>query len=276
MGGWPHEPFKEERERVMREMVLYIDDLRSSYSSNICRICHEEEFESCKSLETPCGCSGSVKFAHRDCVQRWCDEKGNTICEICLQISWLSCIIYIIVYININAIVVLFIECDRGSLEVPRNEQGENEIVETEHQCEDADHRSPSFCTTLALIFTALLLTRHLFAIITGAGDYPFSLLTVLIARASGILVPMYILIRILSALQSNIRHHYQRSDVDFLSPELELYGSKLRHMTRMGYCVNLQGRLYRKGLYYCCRSKLALDCRLVNKFMFLLSARVW
>ena len=68
-------------------------------------------------------------------------------------------------YININAIAVLFIECDRGSLEVPRNEQGENEIVETEHQCEDADHRSPSFCTTLALIvsiFSELLSHIHM------------------------------------------------------------------------------------------------------------------
>lgn len=51
-----------------------------------------------------------------------------------------------------NDIVVLFIECDRGGLEDPRNEQEENEIVETEHQCDDADHNSPSLCITLALI----------------------------------------------------------------------------------------------------------------------------
>ncbi|KAH7862972.1 hypothetical protein Vadar_011673 [Vaccinium darrowii] len=52
-----------------------------------CRICHEEEefSESCKSLEAPCACSGTLMFAHRDCIQRWCNEKGNTTCEICLQ-----------------------------------------------------------------------------------------------------------------------------------------------------------------------------------------------
>ncbi|KAG6415254.1 hypothetical protein SASPL_122660 [Salvia splendens] len=199
--------FLGEKTEEMREMVLLIDDLRSSSSccSNICRICHEEEFESCKTLETPCACSGTVKFAHRDCVQRWCDEKGNTICEICLQKFEPGYTSPPKKIKPIDATVTI-----RGSLEVPRNEQEENEIVETEHQCEDADHRSPSFCITLALILTALLLTRHLFAVITGAGDYPFSLLTVLIARASGIVVPMYILIRILSALQNNIRHHYQ------------------------------------------------------------------
>lgn len=27
------------------------------------------------------------QFAHRDCIQRWCNEKGNTICEICLQVK---------------------------------------------------------------------------------------------------------------------------------------------------------------------------------------------
>ncbi|KAJ0659757.1 putative transcription factor C2H2 family [Helianthus annuus] len=48
-----------------------------------CRICHDDDQDS--SMEMPCGCRGSLKYAHRKCVQRWCDEKGNTTCEICLQ-----------------------------------------------------------------------------------------------------------------------------------------------------------------------------------------------
>ncbi|XP_076955467.1 uncharacterized protein LOC143630295 isoform X2 [Bidens hawaiensis] len=48
-----------------------------------CRICHDEDQNS--SMEIPCGCRGSLKYAHRQCVQRWCNEKGNTTCEICLQ-----------------------------------------------------------------------------------------------------------------------------------------------------------------------------------------------
>ncbi|TVT98783.1 hypothetical protein EJB05_55872, partial [Eragrostis curvula] len=64
-----------------------------------CRICQDEEDEAC--METPCSCNGSLKangssyymffssnlkhYAHRRCIQRWCDEKGDTICEICLQ-----------------------------------------------------------------------------------------------------------------------------------------------------------------------------------------------
>ncbi|MBA0698933.1 hypothetical protein Goari_000611 [Gossypium aridum] len=48
-----------------------------------CRICQEED--SIKNLETPCACNGSLKYAHRKCVQHWCNEKGDIICEICHQ-----------------------------------------------------------------------------------------------------------------------------------------------------------------------------------------------
>ncbi|XP_042970240.1 uncharacterized protein LOC122302859 isoform X4 [Carya illinoinensis] len=48
-----------------------------------CRICHDEDEES--NMEMPCSCCGSLKYAHRKCVQRWCNEKGDTICEICRQ-----------------------------------------------------------------------------------------------------------------------------------------------------------------------------------------------
>lgn len=48
-----------------------------------CRIC--QDVGECKDMDAPCSCSGSMKYVHRSCVQRWCDEKGNTQCEICHQ-----------------------------------------------------------------------------------------------------------------------------------------------------------------------------------------------
>lgn len=45
----------------MGDVVLFVDDLQSSCAVSHCRICHEAEFESCKSLEAPCACSGTVK-----------------------------------------------------------------------------------------------------------------------------------------------------------------------------------------------------------------------
>ncbi|KAK7252079.1 hypothetical protein RIF29_35790 [Crotalaria pallida] len=48
-----------------------------------CRICQEED--QVQYMEAPCSCNGTLKFAHRKCIQRWCNKKGNTICEICNQ-----------------------------------------------------------------------------------------------------------------------------------------------------------------------------------------------
>ncbi|CAA6660326.1 unnamed protein product [Spirodela intermedia] len=44
-----------------------------------CRICQEEGEENEMELPAP------AAFAHRKCIQRWCDKKGNIICELCKQ-----------------------------------------------------------------------------------------------------------------------------------------------------------------------------------------------
>ncbi|XP_017974102.1 PREDICTED: uncharacterized protein LOC18602355 isoform X2 [Theobroma cacao] len=49
-----------------------------------CRICQEED--DLLSLEAPCACNGTLKFAHRRCIQRWCNKKGDITCEICKQV----------------------------------------------------------------------------------------------------------------------------------------------------------------------------------------------
>ncbi|KAI4373993.1 hypothetical protein MLD38_012044 [Melastoma candidum] len=49
-----------------------------------CRICQEED--EVHAMESPCACSGTLKFAHRKCIQRWCNKKGDIRCEICYQV----------------------------------------------------------------------------------------------------------------------------------------------------------------------------------------------
>ncbi|KAH7833903.1 hypothetical protein Vadar_010915 [Vaccinium darrowii] len=49
-----------------------------------CRICQEEDEE--HEMEAPCACNGTLKFAHRKCIQRWCNKKGDITCEICYQV----------------------------------------------------------------------------------------------------------------------------------------------------------------------------------------------
>ncbi|QDZ19618.1 RING-CH-type domain-containing protein [Chloropicon primus] len=46
-----------------------------------CRICQELDLES--RLESPCSCSGTLKYVHKRCLQKWINEKGNITCEIC-------------------------------------------------------------------------------------------------------------------------------------------------------------------------------------------------
>ncbi|MBA0798607.1 hypothetical protein Gohar_009183 [Gossypium harknessii] len=100
------------RNRSLQATASTVDDTKVFGSSTTvdllsprkiveCRICQDEDEDS--NMETPCSCCGSLKttpevshhaktsvlmllqYAHRRCVQRWCNEKGNTTCEICHQ-----------------------------------------------------------------------------------------------------------------------------------------------------------------------------------------------
>ncbi|KAL8207944.1 hypothetical protein R6Q57_007356 [Mikania cordata] len=204
----------------MTEARLNVDEqfLYSASEIICCRICHEAEFESTKSLETPCSCSGTVKFAHRDCVQRWCDEKGNTSCEICLQ-KFEPGYSASPSQHNYETHVTI-----RDSIEVPRiveNQEavvivGEDEsLVEREYaECLSIADNTVSVWRTLALLFTMLLLVRHVIGVLIGeTGDYPFTLLTVIVIKACGILLPMYIIMRMIDVAHNIITCQYQDSE---------------------------------------------------------------
>lgn len=53
----------------------------SSSDVYLCRICLEEDAPD--KLASPCACSGTQKWAHHDCIQRWISEKGGLRCEVC-------------------------------------------------------------------------------------------------------------------------------------------------------------------------------------------------
>ncbi|XP_052116485.1 uncharacterized protein LOC107475082 isoform X2 [Arachis duranensis] len=109
----------------------------------------------------------------------------------------------------------------RDSLQITRREVEpliNATTIESDYsECTSAADRSASCFRSLAFSFTLILLVRHLFALLTsGMEDYPFTILTVFILRASGIIVPMYIIIRTIGGLHSSIhRHYHQDSDDD-------------------------------------------------------------
>lgn len=212
----------------MGDVLLFVDDLPSSSPVPYCRICHDAEFESEQSLEAPCGCSGTVKYAHRDCIQRWCDEKGSTTCEICLQN-------YEPGYTAAPSKKSQLIEAAvtiRDSLQVPRAEPEPQSptslapgapIEAVYSECASAADRGAACCRALALTFTVFLLLRHMLDVLSGRPEeYPFALVTVLVLRMSGIVVPMYILIRTITAVQNSIRQRYHVVGDETLNDEEE------------------------------------------------------
>ncbi|KAJ1423637.1 Zinc finger, RING-CH-type [Sesbania bispinosa] len=166
-----------------------------------CRICQEED--SASNLETPCACSGSLKYAHRKCVQHWCNEKGDIICEICHQDGiWDACYPATILECcffspNEDAYVPLI---NLGILPPPPRPHPEETtidigggwtisgtpldlrdprllaIAEAERQFLDAEYdeyaasnaSGAAFCRSAALILMALLLLRHALSVTDG------------------------------------------------------------------------------------------------------------
>ncbi|XP_026457472.1 uncharacterized protein LOC113358153 [Papaver somniferum] len=201
-----------------RETVLLIESLIQPYSIPQCRICHEEEELGCsKKLEAPCACSGTCKYAHRECIQRWCDEKGNIICEICLQ-KFQPGYTAPPQPAKPNDIAVTI----RDSLEVPIQNQplhnpGLMAIVAVDNElsgCSSIAERSASCFRFIAITFTFLLLARHLLAVLTSeTDDYAFTLVTVLILRACGILIPLYIMVRVIESVQNRLQELHQDDD---------------------------------------------------------------
>lgn len=175
-----------------------------------CRICQEED--SVSNLETPCACSGSLKYAHRKCVQHWCNEKGDITCEICHQP-------YQSGYTAPPPRPVpeeTTIEIGGGwtlsgsplDLRDPRLlaiAEAERQFLDAEYDEYAASNASgAAFCRSAALILMALLLLRHALSVTDGdsSDDDPSNFFSLFLLRAAGFLLPCYIMAWAISILQ--------------------------------------------------------------------------
>ncbi|KAI5070150.1 hypothetical protein GOP47_0014493 [Adiantum capillus-veneris] len=177
-----------------------------------CRICQEED--DIANLESPCACSGSLKFAHRKCIQHWCNEKGDTLCEICQKPF-------------------------EGGYAMPQQGRPDNvgldlgagwdiasgqprlfalaadhHFLEGDYDEYAGSHAHSAACfRSVALILVALLLLRHIISM-TGVGeDEDLSTFFMLsLVRAAGFLIPCYIMARAMNALQ--IRRQQQEAAI--------------------------------------------------------------
>ncbi|KAJ7975794.1 RING/FYVE/PHD zinc finger superfamily protein [Quillaja saponaria] len=204
------------------------DDLISSHNMDLeknssptklvqCRICHDEDDDA--NMETPCSCCGSLKYAHRKCVQRWCNEKGDTICEICLQ-QFKPDYTAPSPLFHYGGIPMNF----RGNWEISRRDLHNSQfvaMVAPDHEFLDTDFaeystpstRSLMCCRVVAIIFMILLVLRHTLPIvISGAGKYSLTLFVLLMLRTIGILLPIYIMVKAFTAIQRRRPHQVLHS----------------------------------------------------------------
>ncbi|KAJ6794442.1 uncharacterized protein M6B38_389010 [Iris pallida] len=167
-----------------------------------CRICQDEDEDS--NMEVPCSCSGSLKYAHRKCVQRWCNEKGDTVCEICLQqfkpnyTSPPKLFRYGRIPMNF-----------RGNWEISRRDIHNQQFMTMVQTNRDfvgsssyddyasSSTRSIMYCRFVAVIFMILLILRHaLPMLMSGAEQYSLALFILLLLRTAGIVLPLYVMLR--------------------------------------------------------------------------------
>ncbi|ESW30645.1 hypothetical protein PHAVU_002G170900 [Phaseolus vulgaris] len=174
-----------------------------------CRICQEED--SINNLETPCSCSGSLKYAHRKCVQHWCNEKGDIICEICHKS-------YEPGYtappprpppeettIDIGGgWTISGMPLDLRDPRLLAIAEAERQFLEAEYDGYAASNASgAAFCRSVALILMALLLLRHALSVTDAdAEDDPSTFFSLFLLRAAGFLLPCYIMAWAISILQ--------------------------------------------------------------------------
>lgn len=174
-----------------------------------CRICQEEDELS--NLETPCSCAGSLKYAHRKCVQHWCNEKGDTICEICRKsyeggyTAPPSSARADSFPINIGDSWEIA-SGHRFDLHEPRifAVASEHLFSEAEYEAYSrANERSAACFRSVALILMVLLLLRHVLSITsTGAEEDASTFFMLFLLRTAGFFLPCYIMARALNVLQ--------------------------------------------------------------------------
>ncbi|KAM0904494.1 hypothetical protein ACQ4PT_017959 [Festuca glaucescens] len=155
-----------------------------------CRICQDEDDETC--MEAPCSCKGSLKYAHRTCVQRWCDEKGDTICEICLQ-QFAP---------NYTAPSKLF-HHGRNSIffrtpayiQAQDTYQSSSTSTSYEYDRQSSTPKSVICCRIIAITLMLLLVLHDAISVFLSDHDvYTVAMITLLMLRTAGVVIPLYII----------------------------------------------------------------------------------
>ncbi|KAL9274826.1 hypothetical protein AKJ16_DCAP12077 [Drosera capensis] len=167
--------------------LLDVMDGKCVGKSAECRICHDEDIAS--NMEVPCSCCGSMKYAHRRCVQMWCNEKGNIVCEICCQqfkpgyTAPSPPYDYRHVPMNFRRQWVIRTTDPRGS-HVSRTVLADSDLLDSD--CIDFSSRSFR-CVSVGIVFVVLLVLRHILPIVVNESEFFFPLFIMALLRITGL-----------------------------------------------------------------------------------------
>ncbi|OAY51825.1 uncharacterized protein LOC110613042 isoform X1 [Manihot esculenta] len=172
-----------------------------------CRICQEED--DVHSMEAPCACNGTLKFAHRKCIQRWCNKKGNITCEICNQVFSPN---YSVPQAHSNPdVIAIDIRQAWRESQLLALAAAERQLLQSEYEDYAVANTSSIACLrsialillVVLLLFQALLVTRDAGMVQESSTLFNFQ---VSLLRFAGFLLPCYVMARSCYIVQSRRR----------------------------------------------------------------------
>ncbi|KAG6499945.1 hypothetical protein ZIOFF_039759 [Zingiber officinale] len=155
----------------------------------------------------------SPMYAHRACIQRWCNEKGDTTCEICHEqykpgYTTPPRIHFDDTTIDINWLITGS-ALDLHDRHVLTMRAAHHHLVEGDYDGYASNDSGAVFCRSVTLILMALLLLRHALIINNADGNEDDSdvedasaYFSLFLLRALGFLLPCYFMAWIITIMQ--------------------------------------------------------------------------
>ncbi|KAJ1406304.1 Zinc finger, RING-CH-type [Sesbania bispinosa] len=178
-----------------------------------CRICQEDD--TLQNLDIPCACRGTLKFAHTKCVQLWCYEKGDTICEICHQPFRRGYTATSPFYHPEDTSIDIREDWATSSDHLDLHDPRLFAIAAVEHRMLEAEHEDyvrtgisgTTMCRSAALILMALLFLRHAAALFNADVEKALIYFSFFFLWAAAVVLPCYFFAWIIRVIQ----HQRQR-----------------------------------------------------------------
>ncbi|XP_074567651.1 uncharacterized protein LOC141824290 isoform X2 [Curcuma longa] len=176
-----------------------------------CRICQEEDHM--ENLEVPCACNGSLKYAHRACIQHWCNEKGDTTCEIC-HVQYKPGYTTPQIHLDETTIDIHGSWLVTGSTLDLHDRRllamtAHRHLVEADYDGYASNDSGSVFCRSVTLILMALLLLRHALIINNADGNESdndvedaSAFFSLFLLRVVGFLLPCYFMAWVITIMQ--------------------------------------------------------------------------